>query len=235
MTLAIALDWSWDMFLSGDAPARPAVESFRKVQWPNLKRELEALLGEYGMQLGDGQEPNWVSPGKAIYWHTQEMVKTAPGQILEAPRSEYEPTTPLPANSAGQIFRYLEKGFRFHPDMEVSVSVETSETAVLAEGDESYTCERHSVGKIDFDSWKLYRRHCLESREPLQEVIPDHIAAWLKETAPAFYCAVHNTAIPTERAAVQHYNGYTVRDGRNRVDYLPYHPDVEAMRLQYAD
>jgi hypothetical protein len=55
---------SWDAFL--EKADRLAVESFRELEWPNIKRELGQA--PFNTRLAEGLEPHWVRSGKAVYW-----------------------------------------------------------------------------------------------------------------------------------------------------------------------
>ena len=56
---------SWDYYLDDNSPAREHVEMFREMEWTHIQKELR---NDLDYELGVGQEPHWVEPGRAILY-----------------------------------------------------------------------------------------------------------------------------------------------------------------------
>jgi len=236
---------AWDSFLE-EGQAREHIESFREVQWPNIRREL--AMSPYGVELPDGVEPHWVGPGTAVYWQRLTILERLPrkdgdGDILkdghgntlyERVPVEYgwKPTSPLPANNGGQIAHYLGKDFRLRPPE--GVGVEASEVAVpvedVQEPAQEFACNRHGPEAFRFSTWKGYARHCDGRNELGEEQPPTSVLT--ERRRHQWYCALHQTPFKTKRTAEQHVRGYIhARPGRPARPHLP----VEEMEVTDAD
>jgi hypothetical protein len=223
-------EWAWDMFLDEDDPARPHVVRFREDNWATIRRELNQLLVGDGLTLTVGHEPNWAETGKAAYWRRLDGIYAAmTGKVA----GDWEPTLPLPANNAHQVYHYLQKGFRLRPDKSSLCDVDGVEATMPAGGDEegpSYDCKRHGPGTVEFSTWRGYRQHCLYHKETLQHGAPDERMLEILESGDKFYCIIHDRTFNTERAAQQHAQTFVTRRLRYE-DYLPHHPNLDAMRI----
>ncbi len=118
---------SWDYYLDDDSPAREHVEMFREVEWVYMQKELRHDLN---YELGVGQEPHWVEPGRAILYHNVSV-----SEYGRETNYGWTATNPLPIGNAIQLRNYLQKGFRLRASVEPQVNVESSETAEYTEGD----------------------------------------------------------------------------------------------------
>lgn len=227
---------AWDSFLEEDSPARVHVESFREIEWPNILRQAR---NDYGQDLRDGEEPHWVSSGKAVYWQRQlilerEELEDGSGRRIVERDHGWLPTGPLPANNAGQITHYLQKGFRLRPpsegvDVEVLEIATPTEDSGASQAKETYVCTRHEGRKRAFATWKGYARHCDTLREPMQERPPDAVLAKMRDFQDMWYCLAHAQGFSVKRTATRHVNSYIRRPAP-----VP-HSTVKQMEVSLSD
>lgn len=199
------------------APPKPAadqvkaIESFREVEWPNIKRQLRT-----DFQTEVEVEPHWVEPGRAVYWRRlivrkREQTEGPDGEPIWKAFDEdqgWQSTDPLPANGASVIYRYLSKGFRLRPPSSDVEAPNGVEAAVPAEGEEKLThqkrfwCHRHPSGQVGFVTWKGYARHCEAKGEILQEKPPDEVQQHMASFE--FFCLMHLSGFKALRMAKRH-------------------------------
>lgn len=225
---------SWDSFL--DVGSRQTVEVYRKIEWPNIKR---ALSKDFRIDLPEGLEPCWVSPGKAIYW--QQQITRRPVQTgedsLGRPIREMQDfpegwalTGPLPANNASQIAHYLNKGLRLrHPDQVVVEAEDPVPPEALAETtpEDQFFCNRHGYDRKGFKTWKGYVSHCRYYHEPIEETMPAEVLA--RAATFTYYCQYHDKGYNNQGAATRHMRTELKRPGK------PYHATVGEMRMALAE
>lgn len=228
----------WDAFLPKQVERLPEaqradalvalrrhIDRFRETDWPNIRREYHSRKD--AVRIPDGLEPLWVGPGKAVYWHRQDVL----GKKVDAAQERWEPTGPLPANNASQLAHHLGKGFRLRPP--TGVDVEASESAVPPEGLQApqppvapqFFCRTHPErGDLGFTTWKAYLRHCADKREtPDLTQLPDEVKRNMGRYE--FYCLLHNVGYTTEHMAHRHLREELRKPQR------PSHPSVEQMRV----
>jgi hypothetical protein len=191
----------WDSFV--EEGARRAVEGFRKIEWPNINRDLSKV---YGIVLPEGLEPCWVYPGKAVYWQEQIISRRVTNSDGRAERQEFsdgwKTTSPQPANNASVIAHNLKKGLRLRPFDQEAVEIEDSTPPEApARPQKTYICNRHGDGK-GFATWKGYVRHCEFYKEGIEHSPP----AEVMESAARFpfYCFYHNKGFITAAGAQRH-------------------------------
>ena len=78
---------------------RRHVEVFHEQEWPAIQSRLRK---DYGIDLSESQEPHWMEPWKASYWH--------PSTGLGNKGTTWSLTGPLSADAAS-LYRYLAKGW----------------------------------------------------------------------------------------------------------------------------
>jgi len=220
----------WDHFLEDQN--RLSVEGFRKMVWPNIKRELRKA----GSDLPEGLEPCWVAPGRAIYWH-KTTTRAPVDKIAEdgRPYREFEesdqgfgPTGELPANNHSVIANYLKKGFLLRPPGQEVVE---EEDAVPQDGPtqnkQEYICYRHGTSRMAFGSWKAYILHLLRYKEAPEYDLPDEV----KEHAKTFkfYCAVHNRGFNNPAHAARHMKAELKKPGKGM------HPSMKDMDMRIKE
>jgi len=228
---------SWDAFL--EKADRLAVESFRELEWPNIKRELGQA--PFNTRLAEGLEPHWVRSGKAVYWQPvilrKRMEETSEdGRMYRSIKEVHEGWQPtlggLPANNATQIANYLKKGFRLRPPQD-GVDVEMLEAAVPSEAlqaeppapaERKFICYRHGWGQKVFKTWKAYRNHCLYYNEGIEEEIPPEVMERMGRFK--YYCVLHDKGFDSKKLTDTHYSIETRRPGSL------YHPTVEEMYVK---
>jgi hypothetical protein len=212
---------SWDYYLDDDSPAREHVEMFREVEWVYMQKELRHDL-DY--ELGVGQEPHWVEPGRAILYHNVSV-----SEYGRETNYGWKATNPLPIGNAIQLRNYLQKGFRLRANVDALVNVELSETADSAEGD-PYEDTPYVIptakGQRKFINWDAYRNYCMHrgiapTLEPPKEILD-------KMAKSEYYCLLHDHVFKSERAAKQHYSYYVARPPRGRGMR---HATVEQMKV----
>lgn len=196
---------AWDAFLGNATEAElKQIESFRNLQWLNIKRDLAVLQG-----AEVSEEPHWVSPGKAIYW--QEQVVVSGGE--ETPMG-WAPTSALPASSARTISQYIQNGLRLRPPAK-GVDVEAfgiEAAAPLRESTEpGIICNEHQKGTLVFPTWKAYLRHCQFAKHPPLANPPGSLANRMHQFA--YYCVKHDAGFNLKRAAARHVSAFTKKEG----------------------
>ena len=200
---------SWDYYLDDDSPARERVEMFREVEWVYMQKELRHDL-DY--ELGVGQEPHWVEPGRAILYHNVSV-----SEYGRETNYGWTATNPLPIGNAIQLRNYLQKGFRLRASVEPQVNVESSETAEYTEGDLYENAPYVVPGKKaprKFITWDAYRSYCDTRGISLRYDPPQEILDKMKEYE--FYCLVHDHGFNSKRAAKNHRAYYVAPPPRGR-------------------
>ena len=225
MVTATELPVRWDHFL--EASARPQVEGFRRVQWPNIKRDLSKLT-----ELAEGLEPCWVAPGRAVYWQNTTsrvaVIKhTEDGREyreLEDFERGFEPTLDLPANNASTIAAYLKKGFLLRPPgQEIVEEEDTVPTDEPTQTSPEYTCLRHGADRKMFKNWKAYIQHLTKFSEAPEYDLPADVM--VKAGAYKFYCPIHDRGFNNPAHAARHMKSELRKPGRS------YHPSIDDMRI----
>lgn len=200
---------SWDYYLDDDSPAREHVEMFREVEWVYMQKELRHDLN---YELGVGQEPHWVEPGRAILYHNVSV-----SEYGRETNYGWTATNPLPIGNAIQLRNYLQKGFRLRASVEPQVNVESSETAEYTEGDLYANAPYVVPGKKaprKFITWDAYRSYCDTRGISLRYDPPQEIVGKMKEYE--FYCLVHDHGFNSKRAAKNHRAYYVAPPPRGR-------------------
>ncbi len=200
---------SWDYYLDDDSPAREHVEMFREVEWVYMQKELRHDLN---YELGVGQEPHWVEPGRAILYHNVSV-----SEYGRETNYGWTATNPLPIGNAIQLRNYLQKGFRLRASVEPQVNVESSETAEYTEGDLYANAPYVVPGKKaprKFITWDAYRSYCDTRGISLRYDPPQEILGKMKEYE--FYCLVHDHGFNSKRAAKNHRAYYVAPPPRGR-------------------
>ena len=200
---------SWDYYLDDDSPAREHVEMFREVEWVYMQKELRHDLN---YELGVGQEPHWVEPGRAILYHNVSV-----SEYGRETNYGWTATNPLPIGNAIQLRNYLQKGFRLRASVEPQVNVESSETAEYTEGDLYANAPYVVPGKKaprKFITWDAYRSYCDTRVISLRYDPPQEIVGKMKEYE--FYCLVHDHGFNSKRAAKNHRAYYVAPPPRGR-------------------
>ena len=200
---------SWDYYLDDDSPAREHVEMFREVEWVYMQKELRHDLN---YELGVGQEPHWVEPGRAILYHNVSV-----SEYGRETNYGWTATNPLPIGNAIQLRNYLQKGFRLRASVEPQVNVESSETAEYTEGDLYENAPYVVPGKKaprKFITWDAYRSYCDTRGISLRYDPPQEILGKMKEYE--FYCLVHDHGFNSKRAAKNHRAYYVAPPPRGR-------------------
>lgn len=215
----------WDHFL--EERNRPHVEGFRRVEWPNIKRELGKVVN-----LPEGLEPCWVAPGRAIFWHetisSVVVTKVADDgrsyREIEPQNQGFGPTGDLPANNHSVIAHYLNKGFLLRPPgqevVEEEAAVSQDEpTQIKIE----YICYRHGANRMAFQGWKAYIKHCANKEEDPEYDLPPDVAERAKGFP--FYCALHNQGFANATTAGKHCAIERKKRGKSQ------HPTIDQIRL----
>ena len=200
---------SWDYYLDDDSPAREHVEMFREVEWVYMQKELR---NDLNYELGVGQEPHWVEPGRAILYHNVSV-----SEYGRETNYGWTATNPLPIGNAIQLRNYLQKGFRLRASVEPQVNVESSETAEYTEGDLYENAPYVVPGKKaprKFITWDAYRSYCDTRGISLRYDPPQEIVDKMKEYE--FYCLVHDHGFNSKRAAKNHRAYYVAPPPRGR-------------------
>jgi hypothetical protein len=200
---------SWDYYLDDDSPAREHVEMFREVEWVYMQKELR---NDLNYELGVGQEPHWVEPGRAILYHNVSV-----SEYGRETNYGWTATNPLPIGNAIQLRNYLQKGFRLRASVEPQVNVESSETAEYTEGDLYENAPYVVPGKKaprKFITWDAYRSYCETRGISLRYDPPQEILDKMKEYE--FYCLVHDHGFNSKRAAKNHRAYYVAPPPRGR-------------------
>lgn len=210
-TAPSAIDLRWDAFLP--ERNRRQVEAFRQREWPQIER---ALVQDFRLVVGPEQEPHWVSPGSAVYWHqpiTRVRVQDSDptvGNRIEEQVGEWEPVSRdsgLPASSASAIAHYLQRpNPLFLRPQAVGASVLAAQEAqvptVVSEVKPNYACKRHGQSMFSFPTWTGYLRHCRFRQEVPELPMPPEIEAMVR-TVP-YYCQLCGVSFQTERMAAHH-------------------------------
>jgi hypothetical protein len=216
---------------------RRHIDSFRAVEWRNIKRDL--ARAPYNWQMPEGLEPHWVAPGRAVFWQpvvVREIVDRtdSDGQkirVFEDVQKGWAPTdSGVPANNPSVIAHYLDKGLRFRPPRD-GVSDEVLKSAVPSDAfqepdkvlEPAYRCD-HGRDKYVFNVWKAYREHCRRYKELPQFDPPAEIME-TRESYP-YFCDVHGKGFRTKRTAGKH-----VQAEKSRRISAP-HATVEQMEVK---
>lgn len=238
MTTAIAeeksVNLAWDAFLDkqADLPQernardkvtrnlRQMIDAFRRVEWPNIKRE---LAQHHHWEIEDGLEPHWVAPGYAVYWQeqvTRNVVNERdaegnPRYRVEWASQGWQPTAGAPANNASQIAGYLGRGLRLRPPHNGKGVEAYLETASLSEVPQSeavvpqvrYACrlphpQSRRVGVLHFNSWRAYMQHCIRNQEMPTETPPQHVLDAMARYK--YWCHLHGRGFNNPRLAEHH-------------------------------
>ena len=202
----------WDHFL--EEGNRSRVEGFRRVEWPNIRRDLGRA---YNYILPDGLEPCWVEPGKAMLWQEQVVNRAVQVRVETLPNGKEQPIRELqsmgqgdwqpvlrPANNASLIAHDLQKGLLIRPPGQVVV--EEGTLILVEEPAEPVTyifhCYRHGSDKRSFETWKGYLRHCQFYIEAPEEEPPPEVSAIASSFE--YYCFLHQTGFSTDAGAQRH-------------------------------
>ncbi len=227
----------WDAFLpKGTSPnVRQHIERFRESEWPNIKRQLGQ---DFHRVIPDGLEPHWVEPGRAILWQQdivrqRKAVTDADGRqtfVTEEVKSPWRPIgMGVACNTASAIASYLSKGFRLRPPVEgvdaAALQSAVPSTAPLATPipTRTFKCSRHPETH-EYGTWKAYTRHCVSSRETLEEKPPEEVLRLMAQSK--YFCALHMQGFQTEKAARQHITWELKRSGRSL------HPVLKDMEVK---
>ena len=210
--------WAGLMDQPGATPS--VLETWRTSRWPLIKRDLRVHF-----KLEPVEEPIWVSPGVAVYWHKQtRMTAVAEKRAhLEPVETTWERAGALPADSASTIAYYLQKrGFRLHPEGPVDVGSVMVDQKVPGEGTGLFGCKRHDKG-FAFTSFKAYLRHCENFNES-----PEHRPE--PGQGHRYYCDTHGVGFWTKRQAQYHIRACNTRLNivRGFISAVP-HKSVDAM------
>ena len=169
-TIAAERQLDWDQFLlvGTEEVTLRAIEVFRGLHWPNMKRELETA---HGQNIAEGVEPHWTAPAEAMFWQQTTLRKRIDGHTRDI-LSAWEPVGPLSAGSTSVIARYLENGMRFRPP---NHGVDGQNAAVPSDGFQdaavTYRCRVHETV---YPTWKGYLQHCRHKDEmPLLDLPAD--------------------------------------------------------------
>ncbi len=243
----------WDAFFEADVDKQglPAdvrervlrqrhlgVEHFRIFEWTKIVGELNR---DYNYAVPEGLEPHWVEAGSAVYWQKQvhmQPVETGettasgvPIRELREVHGGWQPTSPLPANSASSIANFLGMGLRLRPP-EAGVDVEVLESAVTVDSlqrpdppkeTKTYICQRHGDLR-KFSTWKAYIRHCATKKEALEEIPPKEVLEMARKYV--YYCYQHNQGFNNERLVKRHLRTELRKPGR------AVHLSLEQMQMQ---
>lgn len=215
-----------------------AVDTFRRMEWPTIRRELEKT---HGISLPENFEPRWTDPGSAIYWQELKVRQRQPSyeeghltwRLVEV-SGGWHPTNPLPANNAWQIAHYLKKGLRLTPPevkVEPGIQVEamaevTPLLEVKAEERQRFVCQRHRRASIGFKTWKAYLRHCEHYEEPVAEEPPEAIKG--QRSLFPYYCLLHSKGFATKEEAQRHISQMRRGDRRGS------HPRIEELEVKHG-
>jgi hypothetical protein len=183
-------------------------------------------------EVPEGLEPHWVYPGKAVLWRHQVISRGVPrhdengdividedGSIVRTlveTDGGWRPTLPLPVANASQLAAYLNKGFRLRPPasgVDVEAYREVHEAAATQEATEvkqveeeadreRYACLRHRQGRMEFNSWRSYIRHCENHKELPNVEPPDYVLDRVRRFK--WYCLVHNKGWNNHKRAQMH-------------------------------
>ena len=233
---------AWDTFLLDDvskdtalsADSRDAVvtqrrsniDSFRRVDWPNVRRQLNQ---DFNWELPEGLEPHWIDAGRAVMWQRQvirqRVINDDGSRFLEDRDYGWHPTgAGLPLNNASQIAHYLDKGFRLRPPID-GVDEEAFEAAVPSEElraevkekevpDRVFKCSRHIRTRSDyvFKTWKGYVRHCYVYQEPIEEEMPLEMIESLSQYE--YYCHACGKGFKNRVGAERHLQNEARKPGK---------------------
>ena len=216
----------WDHFL--EERARKQVEGFRRVQWPNIKRELSKVV-----DLPAGLEPCWVAPGRAIYWQ-QTTSRVAVTKLTEDGREYreledynrgFEPTGDLPANNPNVIAYYLKKGLLLRPPgQEVVEEEDTAPQDEATQNEVEFICYRHGTNRMKYRNWKAYIQHLARYSETPEYDLPPEVAA--RAATFEFYCPIHDRGFKNRTHAGRHRQAALKKPGKS------YHPSLDDMRIE---
>lgn len=206
------------------------INPFRQTEWPALCHELKK---QYGISCPQEVEPHWVAPGYAVLWQpSYHLERDYVNRTLKRVLTGWEPTNGLPANNANQLAYYLKKGLRIRPPLQkVEAAVEAAPPSQASGGREdpslaqpgvppsagkatSYVCDRHPdrfgrSGQFTTTSWKEYRKHCIEHREPLELEPSWDIKSKLARYR--FVCPGCWIGCSTVKMAERHYQDFNAR------------------------
>jgi len=202
---------SWDAFFKDASEAqRDAVSYWRKVEWPNVLRDLRQ---RHDLDIASDSEPHWVGPGSAVLWQRRETLQ-ADVEANEQGQKEirgfssvvgdWEPTAPLSVGNAERLAYYLtRKGLRLRPPRDDAGDAgrrkaDAAVESALSQEDRRFRCERH---KIAFAVWGGYVAHCKYRHEPLDV---SQRPEGMEPPDRAFYCAEHDFATDFERQMRDH-------------------------------
>lgn len=210
-----------------------SIRAVRENDWPRFRNELAT---KYGCDIPDGVEPHWTEGGRAVYWQHQivSQIVERPGpdglpmRVMEDRDYGWQPTLPLPANSAAAIAQFLRNGLRLRPPSngEAEVSEAAAPDGVLQGKSDAearhFVCNRHRDHR-SFPTWKAYIQHCDRMREPIQEKPPPDVAEIAAKYA--YYCFPHNNGFNNRRLAERHMKVELRKPGR------AVHLSVEQMKV----
>lgn len=217
----------WDTFLEREAERRKVPEvgrtehlrrlrlviaDWKSTEWSAIVRQLN---NGYNWQMPEGLEPHWVAPGRAVFWQEQQVRQAISHQdsagrtykTMEERSQGWEPTSPLPANSASVMAAHLKKGLRLRPpDDGVGVELLAGLATPVEEAGEpsvQYTCQLHSKGDVVFPTWKGYARHCAYYKEQPKALPPTAVTERASEFE--YYCYLHDQGWINRKAAERHF------------------------------
>ena len=238
----------WDSFLKKLMDSTPGqgepllqhIDAFRRVEWPNMRRELRT---EFLWELPDDLEPHWVDSGRAILWQQEGLRVPVPKKdkdgktyrVMEDQVGDWKPTTSgFRVDTASRLAAHLSKGLRLRPpedgvDVEMLMASMPSDAPASAKVVENkYFCDRHGLKRKGFAIWQTYAEHCHHNMEIREyDTPPALIKEMMKHEWRCFYCL---KSFGSRKAAMHHAKQERKRGGRSQ------HPTVELMEAaRYAD
>lgn len=220
VTAEKSLNLSWDAFVEEDGREHilPQIERFRQIIWPDLRRR---LLKEHDWEVSENTEPHWTEPGTAVLWRRNKPIGMSAEQEAEwEKKAKWLPTAPQPFNTASIIAHHLDKGFRLRPPLDgveddvmkvVEAAIQPEEPIEVKESD--FVCRRHGRKVYAYDTWKAYREHCRNFREPPEDIIPPEEAERLSQYRYA--CYAHGFGTNRAKLARDHIKQELRRPGRS--------------------
>lgn len=248
----------WDTFLLKDvskegalskerldaivAQRRANIASFRRIDWPNIRRQL--YQAPHNWELPEGLEPHWVDAGRAIMWQRlvirQPVEKDDGRRVIDEVDHGWQPTGGgLPLNNASQIAHYLGKGFRLRPPVN-GVDEKAFEAAVPSEVLQAepkaekpirlFKCDRHGRRRsaVAFKTWKAYTRHCYTFQESIEEEMPAEVLEIVNQHE--YFCQACGKGFKNRTGAYRHMRSEFKKPGKRL------HPGVDDMEVaSYAN
>ena len=233
----------WDSFLKKLTDSTPGqgeallqhIDVFRKVDWPNIRRELRT---EFRWELPDDLEPHWVDSGRAVLWQQEVLRVPVPQKdkdgksyrVMQDQVGDWKPTTSgFRVDTASRLAAHFDKGLRLRPP-EDGVDAETLMASMPSDAlapekvvENEYFCDRHGFKRKGFSIWQAYVNHCKHYMEERAYDTPKtHLAALMKYDWRCFFCL---KGFNTRKAAIQHARQERKKGGRSP------HPTAELMEV----